>query len=103
LAGIVSRSGGALADISDKVHCTIRGDDAAHDTFTCSASSQWHAGDAIVFGTHYTGPGCKAHPTPRANCYVQLSATPHDFDACTAAENKDLDNDGPHPCVALLL
>ena len=49
LAGIVSRSGGALADISDKVHCTIRGDDAAHDTFTCSTSSQWHAGDAIVF------------------------------------------------------
>ena len=89
--------GGAIAGM---VHCLVRGDDAAYDTFTCTASDPSHSAtgvDILFYDAHSNVvtkqvPGCNSSQTssPRLKCSMSSDTmSDQDVVACKAQAAKD--------------
>ena len=82
------------------VHCLIRGDDAAFDTFTCTedAPSYDATQEVPVYGVLDSGGNslsknvsgaCLPHGSPRAGCGMDLTAPAREYAACKAQAAKE--------------
>ena len=82
------------------VHCLIRGDDAAFDTFTCTEDAPSYDAtlEVPVYGVLDSGGNslsktfsgaCLAHDSPRAGCQMDTSTPGREYAACKAQAAKE--------------